>query len=176
MIKHFILLFVSILSIVLVNTQLSVSFGESDSIFPEWFKNISRLWLEGSVTDVEFLEAVQWLVDNNVIVLKESNPTESNSNNPKTFGDFTNIVCTPGYSFVEMTGKYTNGDIPYSLIFLRMILLDQNGNSISTGSDTISDIDANVSRYFQITARYPATSQNYTSCEVQIDSAIPKNR
>ena len=95
--------------------------------------------------------------------------TTYNETNP--IQGFSNIVCKSGYQYVQMTGQYTAGDISYKVIFLRMILLDNDGNAIAKGFGFIDDIDAHITKTFNAVTRYPST---FSSCIIQIDGTIPK--
>lgn len=163
-----------IAGIVLFSIVTSSIFAAEDStMFPNWFKNSARLWLEGQLSDEEFADAIKWLIDNGYLQINSLKQDEVNEQTLQK-GSFSNIVCTQEYSYVQMTGKYTNGDVPYQVIFLKMMLFDDDKNALATGSSIISDVDAHVTKYFDVVTRF--TNMNYTSCEVQIDSAIPKNR
>ena len=84
---------------------------------------------------------------------------------------FSNISCKSGYQYVQMTGQYTAGNISYKVIFLRILLLDNNGLVLAKGFGLVDDIDANQTKTFNAITRYPST---FSSCTVQIDNAIPK--
>lgn len=84
---------------------------------------------------------------------------------------FSNFTCTKGIGSVVLTGQYTNGDIPYKVIFLKMLLLDENGHTVATGNGNISAIGAHEIKAFNAIARF---NGNFSSCTVQIDNAIPK--
>jgi hypothetical protein len=70
-----------------------------------------------------------------------------------------------------LTGQYTNGDTPYKVIFLKMLVLDKNGHTIATGNGNIPDIGAYEIKTFNAITRF---SGNFSSCTVQIDNSIPK--
>lgn len=70
-----------------------------------------------------------------------------------------------------LTGQYTNGDTPYRVIFLKMLVLDENGHTIATGNGNISDIGVHEIKTFNAITRF---SGNFSSCTVQIDNSIPK--
>lgn len=84
---------------------------------------------------------------------------------------FSNISCKSGYQYVQMTGQYTAGNVSYKVIFLRMLLLDNNGLVLAKGFGLVGDIDANQTKTFNAITRYPST---FSSCTIQIDNAIPK--
>ena len=93
------------------------------------------------------------------------------SNKTNHMEGFSNVVCKSGYEYVQMTGQYTAGDISYKVIFLRMILLDNNGNALANGFGFVDDIDAHKTKTFNAITRYPST---FSSCIIQIDGTIPK--
>jgi hypothetical protein len=84
---------------------------------------------------------------------------------------FSNIVCSNGYGYVLMTGQYTAGNTSYKVIFLRMTLLDNNGHVLATGTGHVENVNAHNTTTFNAITRYPSA---FSSCTIQIDSAIPK--
>src|SRR5438309_3606983 len=83
---------------------------------------------------------------------------------------FSNMTCKSGTDYVLMTGQYTAGNIPYKVIFLRMALLDNNGNVLATGTGHVGNVEVNKTITFNAITRYPST---FSSCTIQIDNAIP---
>ena len=63
---------VSICSILFVS---SVNFANAESI-PEWVKGVAGFWADGSISENEFLNAIKFLIEKDVIVIKPSE-TES---------------------------------------------------------------------------------------------------
>jgi hypothetical protein len=84
---------------------------------------------------------------------------------------FDNIVCSRGFGYALMVGEYTGGNVPYSVIFLKMTLFDSAGQILSTGSGTISDVGAHKTKLFNALSRYHA---DFDSCSIQISNAITK--
>ena len=84
---------------------------------------------------------------------------------------FSNFTCIVGIGNVELIGQFTNGDTPYTVIFLKMLVLDKNGKTIATGYGNISDIKAHETITFNAITRF---SGNFSSCTVQVDNAIEK--
>ena len=112
-----------------------------------------------NTTHVNTNRTVSVMIQNTAYTL--TNPTDG----------FSNILCKNGYQYVQMTGQYTAGNISYKVIFLRMLLLDNNGSVLAKGFGLIDDIDANKTKTFNAITRYPST---FSSCTIQIDNAIPK--
>ena len=84
---------------------------------------------------------------------------------------FSNFMCTSGIGNVELIGQFTNGDAPYKVIFLKMLLFDKNGKIVATGNGNIPNIKAHETVTFNAITRF---SGNFSSCTVQIDNAIEK--
>lgn len=84
---------------------------------------------------------------------------------------FSNFTCTAGIGNVLLTGHFTNGDTPFKVVFLKMLVLDSNWHILSTGYGNISDVKPHETKSFTAVARF---SGNYSSCTIQVDNAIPK--
>jgi len=52
---------------------LSLTYAESESLIPEWIKNTAKFWLEGDVSDMEFINALQYMIKNDIIVIPHDN-------------------------------------------------------------------------------------------------------
>jgi len=47
--------------------------AQSDTVeIPSWIKGVANFWIEGGINDEEFVEALEFLIDNNVIKLGEN--------------------------------------------------------------------------------------------------------
>ncbi len=157
------LLFFLVATLGFINFQTVL--GQSSSI-PEWIKDTAKSWVKGEITDDDFIKLLQLLIDQKILIV----PSQDNDEKNQTEG-FSGIACIQGYNYVQMTGRYTNGDVPYSVIFLRLSLTNNAGDVVSTGSGIISNINAHQTKFFDAIAIY---SRNFTSCDIQIDSAIPE--
>lgn len=145
------------------------SVSAEESSLPNWLKDIARQWADGQMSDDDFIKALQWLVDQGLLIIPQ--PADSD---PQNYSQgFSGIVCTQGYNYVQMTGRYTNGDIPYLAIFLRLSLTNNVGDVVAMGSGIISHINAHQTKFFDAIAIY---SGNFTTCDIQIDSAIPEKK
>ena len=49
---------------------------ETDSGIPAWIKHVAGYWYDGKIPDETFLSAIQWLVNNEIIIVT---PTDSES-------------------------------------------------------------------------------------------------
>lgn len=113
------------------------------------------------MNDEEFIAGLQRLIDQKILRLPDAAPTQEG---------FSNTQCKKGERYVEMVGKYTNGNKPYEIVSLRMVVLGSSGEILASGSGTISGIGAHQSKYFNVVARHPA---DFTSCEIQVESVLP---
>ncbi len=134
------------------------------SILPAWLREATKSWFDGQLSDTDFIATLQRLVDEKILTAQP--PKEP----PKQEG-FSNLQCRKGDRYVEMVGKYTNGETPYDIISLRLVLLDSAGNILAIGSGTISDLGSYETKYFNAIARY---HQDYASCDIQVENVIQK--
>jgi hypothetical protein len=135
------------------------------SILPDWLRVAAKSWFDGQLSDTDFVATLQRLIDEKILI---SPPTPKEP--PKQEG-FSNLQCRKGDRYVEMVGKYTNGEISYDIISLKLVLLDSAGNILATGSGTIADLGSYETKYFNAIARY---HMDYASCDIQVESVIQK--
>src|SRR3989304_7255035 len=64
---------VSIAIAVSVIAVLSISAEES--LIPSWIKSTAGFWVNGQISDKEFVSALQWLIDNGILVVCPSIPS-----------------------------------------------------------------------------------------------------
>ena len=70
--KHILVIFFSIAAISLV----SLASAQSDSLVPAWIKNTAGFWSNDQISDNEFLNAIKYLLENNIIILKSDEPVD----------------------------------------------------------------------------------------------------
>ncbi len=55
---------------ILLTSVTTYGFAQTDSeIFPEWIKNTIKFWADGLVTDMEFKNAIEYLIEKQIIVI-----------------------------------------------------------------------------------------------------------
>ena len=69
---------------------------------PAWIKNTALWYGEGTITEGEFLNAIKFLIDNDIIVISSESQVEDIVSVPKTL----NVVIPNGNANVERTGFY----------------------------------------------------------------------
>ena len=128
------------------------------------------------------LESKNILLQNEVTSLKNENsqlkqqvsslqkkiPETTSSTNTNSQKGFSGLVCKKDFTgYVQMTGKYTNGDRPYSFLTLTLAIIGEKGEVLDTGIAIISNIGAHETKAFSASSLY---SGNFKSCEIQVDS------
>ena len=68
--KHLIVIFFSIIAVSL----FSIASAQSESLVPSWIKNTAGFWSNDQISDTEFLNAIKYLLENNIIILKSDEP------------------------------------------------------------------------------------------------------
>ncbi len=67
-----ILLTLLTVSFVLLGITFSPSFAQNDTI-PSWIKDVAGFWYQGQTSDVDFINAMQFLIQNDIIKISEDN-------------------------------------------------------------------------------------------------------
>jgi len=157
--KYAMMLFIILSITMLFAPNYFLKYASADYVVPRYEGEI--IFPSSNNTDANTNQTVSMVLPQNTTVFDKTNPKEG----------FSNIVCTSGYLYVQMTGQYTAGNISYKVIFLRMALLDSNGSVIAKGFGFVDDVDAYKTKNFNAIVRYPST---FSSCTIQIDNAIQK--
>ena len=150
-----------------VSADLAVPQYDGEIIFP--VLNNASVNTNHTVSITPPQKITTYVNTNHTVSITPTPNITYNMTNPEE--GFSNISCKSGYQYVQMIGQYTAGNISYKVIFLRMLLLDNNGLVLAKGFGLVDDIDANQTKTFNAITRYPST---FSSCTIQIDNAIPK--
>lgn len=62
-----------------ITIGFSINVAAQQPSIPSWIKNVAKLWGEGQVNDNEFINALQWLVSQGIIVIPSNQPTSHNT-------------------------------------------------------------------------------------------------
>ena len=93
---------------------------------------------------------------------------EQTQSNTVSEQGFSGLVCKrDSFGWVQMTGKYTNGNTPYSFVSITLAIIGEQDEVLDTGIGIISNIDAHQTKIFTASSDY---SGNYKSCYVEINS------
>lgn len=74
--KYLLLLPIILTIIVLISVPSVMAQSESNEI-PSWIKGVANFWIDGGINDAEFIEALEFMIDNNVIKLGNNISTDN---------------------------------------------------------------------------------------------------
>lgn len=164
------ILAISILIVILSVSIISVS-AQSQYEIPSWIKNTAGFWVDGKIGDQEFIQALQYLVEKDILKIpsKENTSVTPNKEDIVQSSDISGVTCHSRNGIVEINGKFTNNDDrSYSGIWLLGVLLDENGNVLATSIDNerTGFIESHQTKVFNIPIFYDG---DYASCHIQIN-------
>jgi len=59
-----------------IGIGLSINASAQSTPIPSWIKNTAKWWADGQVSDSEFIKALQWLIDQKILVVQQYNATK----------------------------------------------------------------------------------------------------
>ena len=151
---------------------VSVNASAQELTIPKWIKNTALWWGQGQISDSEFIKALQYLIEQGILVVNQPSTSQS-APQIQSFSGISNTTChrdeiTP--NIVHMLGKFTNGPTPYSMVSLQLGLIDASGRVVATGLDSLYDVGARQTKIFDAEAIY---SGQYAKCEIEIYGTVP---
>lgn len=116
--RKFTVIMASVIVLVCI-TAFSVHASGQETLIPSWIKNTAKWWSEGQTSDSDFLNAIQYLLDKNILHVSQTtsyqvNTTESAAQN------------------VQLSQKLDDLQAKYTALQARYNLLLQQVQSIST--------------------------------------------
>jgi len=160
------------IGIILLNNSVATA---ASLTIPDWLKTTAKYWSDDSISNEEFVNVIQWLIDEQILIIPQQEgylPVEAEEESAPGF--FSSTRCELGYQYVKMTGRYTNGNGAYSVLSLKMAVLDTNGDVLATGSGLLTNVEPRTTKYFDALAVY--SGEEFDSCVVEVNSALPKER
>ncbi|MDE1832086.1 MAG: hypothetical protein KGI02_06925 [Thaumarchaeota archaeon] len=100
---------------------------------PSWVKNTVKWWSQGQTTDSDFLQAIQYLIDNNILQVS-SRPTQSNS-----------VGNMSGVSGNQLAVKLDDLQTRYDTLETKYNLLVQQVRNLGDHSPNMNDNNATIS-------------------------------
>jgi hypothetical protein len=159
-----------------ISIGFSMNASGQTTPIPNWLKNTALWWGQGQISDSEFIKAIQWLVDQKIIVLpnnQQSSSSNTSISSPSNVNqsESSSVAVYPVNSTAVFNGvSYTiNGvDRGYSRIIFTItdlgnypielpedpfVLIDSNGRTYTESKDLIfaSSIDLQPGVPFQMT-------------------------
>ena len=160
---------------------LSLTANAQSSLIPSWIKNTAKWWSEGQVGDSDFINGLQWLIDNNILTVSKKNESSIFGEKPILHADegFSDLSCIQNYDapiIITLNGHFTNGAIKKSLVEIFLGIVGQNKKIIGTGFTALTNLEPNESRLVLVTAYLNSEDLNFNAevsgCEVKIGNKI----
>lgn len=138
---------------------------------PNWVKNTALWWGQGQINDADFIKALQYLIDNGILSVPQSEKTtQSPTVQSTTSSSFSGMMCQRDITgTIHVTGKFTSSS-SYSVVSLIADVEDTNGNVLATGPYTMLNVQQGIPKIFDDMIIYAG---NYAKCEIQIQNTLP---
>lgn len=59
-----------------IGIGLSINASAQSTPIPNWIKNTAKWWADDQISDSEFIKALQWLIDQKILVVEQYNATK----------------------------------------------------------------------------------------------------
>ena len=128
---------------------LTMSFAEDESLIPSWVKNTAKFWVEGGVSDREFLNALQFLISEGILEVSDPSKQQIEStNSPENTERLGVITCDKfGTKSVKMDIWIVNSLEQTIDVELVAMGLDENGQTVSLNVFTVYDVLPGQKKY-----------------------------
>ena len=145
-----------------------VNISADEGLIPSWIKSTASFWVNGKIGDQEFLQALQYLVKERILVIPKANMIENNQpKDSQSLVDLEVISCNPH-------GTHSR-EIQYSIIShyssikdieLALKGVDSNGKVVSVYVKTVYDL---VPNYIMYDNSYIDDHPDIASCEIWVN-------
>jgi hypothetical protein len=113
---------IAIAFVLLIQSTVFAQLGSVESIrhekdIPDWFQYVAWWFMEDEITTHEFMTAIAWLVNENIIKTEYASQMKQSSDvvySDVGFGSFENAY-TKGYAYGEATGRTMIDGINYAI-------------------------------------------------------------
>ena len=101
----------SLVTVLGIFTTYSTPYADAAYDIPDWVENLAGMWYSGVINDDAFGNALDWLINNDILTTPNTSTTNTNS----IGSTFTNSTGT--YSIIPSdTNSFTNSTGTYSII------------------------------------------------------------
>ena len=101
----------SLVTVLGIFTTYSTPYADAAYDIPDWVENLAGMWYSGVINDDAFGNALDWLINNDILTTPNTSTTNTNS----IGSTFTNSTGT--YSIIPSdTNSFTNSTGTYQLI------------------------------------------------------------
>jgi len=129
--------FIIILAFLIVFTSISIGFSlfasGQESYIPSWIKNIAGWWSQGQTSDSDFLQAIQYLINKNILHVGSQN------------SQLNMTGSSPDLQKTQLSQRLTDLQSRYDALQARYNLLLQQVRSITTTSSPSGGNTASIS-------------------------------
>jgi len=143
-VKKYLLSLPIILGIIVLISIPTISAQSETNEIPSWIKGVANFWIEGGIDDADFIEALEFLIDNNVIKLGENivvnNTMSVITQEQKDILDLTISQKEDRIKILENEVKDIGLD--NSKLLVSVVELQENNNSLQISlTETITEFD-----------------------------------
>lgn len=137
--------------------QQSSNYAISTNSIPNWIRNVTKLWSEGQTSDSEFLNAIQYLIDNGIIHISQTS----------TLSSITNQNSTMAQKINDLQIKYDTLQVKYNELLQQI----QNSPTNLSNSNNYAESIAAVAVYpiVQSDGFFQNTVYNGTILKITVD-------
>lgn len=148
---------------IIINTNVSITnlvFNtasaqqQSTNSIPNWIKNTAKWWSEGQTNDTDFLSAMQYLIDQNILHASKSSQT-ANQNN------------TMSQKMYDLQTRYNTLEIKYNELLKQVQNMPENQDNSKKYSDSIAAVA--VYPIIQSDGFFQTTSYNGTILKITVE-------
>ena len=132
--KKFIIILTSLIVLASITVGLSVHASGQETSIPSWIKNAAKWWSQGQTSDSDFLKAIQYLIDQNILHVPQTMSSQQN---------MTSNSSEPQNS--QLSQRLNDLHAQYNALQARYNLLLQQVRSITTPSTPSGENIASIS-------------------------------
>jgi uncharacterized protein len=133
------------------SAQQSDNSTPSTNSIPNWVKNTAKWWSEGQTNDTDFLNAVQYLIDQNILHTKSSQIVNQNSTQ----------------KIDDLQTRYNSLEIKYNELLKQVQNMPENQSNLKKYTESISAVA--VYPIMQSDGFFQTTSYNGTILKITVD-------
>ncbi len=152
---------------ILIGT-LAISYSQAsaqDSSIPSWIKNTAKWWSQGQTSDSDFLQTIQYLIDNNI--LHASNSVQYNQSD-SIVGNMSGVSNNQlAAKLNDLQTKYNSLQTKYNLLVQQVSSLGDHSSNTQDNNATISAVA--VSPVIQSDGFFETTSYQGAVLKITVD-------
>ena len=136
-----------LVAVVILGIGFGGAYAQSEAI-PGWIKNIAGLWSQDKITDSEFVSAIEFLIEQNIIQVGENTEGPDNSAGPKrpsNISSIQNFIVTGSPDEDKYRLRFTLSDAGFAQIreagHVSLKILDSQQNTLYSESFAVHKSD-----------------------------------